>query len=147
MVGIFLKSLGEFNGRWSVLRRAVIIGLAVLWMCASGVWLCLAQILAWGSMFAGYLPNYSVVDAVAMTLDPELPCAQCLSIRAARDSVDAPIAVVLNKSLLEKLLLAFSGVVSVFVVWLGLFHCWRLRSVLRPESCWGCVLLPPPRVV
>jgi hypothetical protein len=45
-----------------------------------------AQVFAWGRMFAGYARSESFVKAANETFDPAKPCAICLAVCKAREA-------------------------------------------------------------
>jgi len=56
------------------------------WLCCQGLFLDVAQFVAWGTMFAGNVKQMSVPEAIEATFDPDLPCNLCLTIKEARAS-------------------------------------------------------------
>ena len=72
-----------------MLSRFRLIALLSAWLCASGAALDLAQVFAWGSMFAGYARHESLAAAACETFDPAKPCALCRAVSKARDDSKA----------------------------------------------------------
>jgi hypothetical protein len=66
--------------------RLRITALLLAWLCASGAALDVAQVFAWGRMFAGYARHESLAAAASETFDPAKPCALCRAVSKARDA-------------------------------------------------------------
>jgi hypothetical protein len=54
------------------------------WLCANGAVWDVAQVFAWGRMFAHYVNDLPVETALTRTFDPGKPCALCLAVQKAR---------------------------------------------------------------
>ena len=65
-------------------RAASIAALLFAWACSAGTLLELAQVFAWGRMYAGYARTMSGRDAWRETFDPAKPCEICRAIERAR---------------------------------------------------------------
>jgi hypothetical protein len=76
-----------------VRKKLTITSLLLAWLCANGAVLDLAQVVAWGKMFAGYATTMSVGTALRETFDAAKPCPLCASISAAKrvEQKQAPI--------------------------------------------------------
>jgi hypothetical protein len=99
-----------------------------------------AQVFAWGRMFAGYAQCESLSDAARATFDPGKPCAICRAVSRAREaSVPAP----LRAGSAEKLIL-ISEVPAEFVA-RNETPAWPDTGGRRPEARASDVPLPPPR--
>ncbi|HEX3730969.1 MAG TPA: hypothetical protein VHV47_14250 [Opitutaceae bacterium] len=65
--------------------RLRLSALLLAWLCASGAALDLAQVFAWGRMFAGYARHESLAAAASETFDPAKPCDLCRAVTKARE--------------------------------------------------------------
>jgi hypothetical protein len=86
-------------------EKTAIFALLLAWLCANGVLLDAAQVLAWAKMFAGYSSSMSVAAALDATFDPEKPCNLCVGISTARDTAKQQLPQAVERAA-EKLLLA-----------------------------------------
>ncbi len=68
----------------AVRRLLSTVALGFAWLCANGAIWDVAQVVAWGRMFANYSETMSMGAALAETLDPAKPCPLCLSVAAAK---------------------------------------------------------------
>jgi hypothetical protein len=75
-------------------RVASMLALVLAWVCAQGVLLEVAQVIAWSRMFAGFADTMRVADAVKETFDPANACPMCRAIEKAREAErgKAPVA-------------------------------------------------------
>jgi hypothetical protein len=67
-----------------VRRVSCFVCLLVAWLCANGAVLDVAQVCAWGRMFAHYVQAMPVETALSRTFDPGQPCELCLAVQQAR---------------------------------------------------------------
>lgn len=86
-------------------KKPAIFALLFAWLCANGVLLDAAQVLAWAKMFAGYSSSMSVAAALEATFDAEKPCGMCLGISAAKEASKKQLPQAVERSA-EKLQLA-----------------------------------------
>jgi hypothetical protein len=86
-------------------NKPAIFALLFAWLCANGVLLDAAQVLAWAKMFAGYSSTMSVAAALDATFDPDKPCGMCLGISAAKETSKQQLPQAVKRSA-EKLQLA-----------------------------------------
>jgi hypothetical protein len=54
------------------------------WLCANGMLLDVAQMIAWSRMFTGYVHSMPVAEALRETFDPAKPCRWCCAVQRAR---------------------------------------------------------------
>lgn len=121
-------------------RRFIHFSLLSAWLCASGAMLDVAQVIAWGHMFADYTRTESLVAAARETFDPGKPCAICRAVSQAREA-SAPTALRVGGS--EKLVL-ISEVPAEFVT-RDEPPAWPAMGAGRPEARTSDVPVPPPR--
>ncbi len=122
-------------------RRFIHLSLLSAWLCASGAMLDVAQVFAWGRMFAGYVQSESVSAAARETFDPGKPCAICRAVSRAREaSVPAP----LRAGSAEKLIL-ISEVPAEFMA-RAETPAWPLPGARWAEARVSEVPVPPPRI-
>jgi hypothetical protein len=89
-----------------VRKKSATACLLFAWLCANGAVSSLAQVFAWGSMFAGYARVLSVTEALTETFDASKPCELCVAVKKNRATEDAqPRGAVLSS---ERLFLACS---------------------------------------
>lgn len=112
------------------------------WMCASGAMLGLAQVAAWGQMFAGYARCESLSDAARETFDPNKPCAICRAVSKAHQAAETSA---LSKNAADKVILICERP-AAFVA-REATPVWPTFGPLRPIARSGEVLVPPPRTV
>lgn len=86
-------------------KKTALFALLLAWLCANGVLLDAAQVLAWAKMFAGYSNTMSVAAALDATFDPAKPCNLCVGISTARDAAKQQLPQAVERTA-EKLLLA-----------------------------------------
>jgi hypothetical protein len=123
-----------------MLRRVACFSLLSAWLCASGAMLDVAQVFAWGRMFAGYAQCESLSAAARETFDPGKPCAICRAVSRAREaSVPAP----LRAGGAEKLIL-ISEVPAEFMA-RGETPAWPVTGGRWAEKRVSEVPVPPPR--
>ncbi len=67
-------------------RRISVTFLIIAWVSAQGVVWDVAQAVAWGKMFAGYIQTETVGDSLRLTFDQQKPCGWCLFIQEARNA-------------------------------------------------------------
>jgi hypothetical protein len=83
--------------------------LLLAWLCANGAVTDIAQIFAWGRMFAGYARVLSVSEALVETFDANKPCEICLAVKKDRASEGQPVNAAAST---EKIFLVCSTVPS-----------------------------------
>lgn len=76
-------------------KKVSIVVILVAWLCANGAMWDVAQVFAWGRMFAGYARTLSVGAALRETFDLDKPCEMCRAIQTARttEKEQAPASV------------------------------------------------------
>jgi hypothetical protein len=131
-----LLSIGE-----RVRRGIAILSLTFAWLCANGAIWDLAQVLAWGRMFAGYSSTLSVGDALRATLDPAKACELCVGVAKAKEqsATSTPAA----NSEAAKLVLAMET--ETLVVSAPAPSAWLVRAEVTPPDWREAVPVPPPR--
>lgn len=122
------------------MRRFIHLSLLSAWLCASGAMLDVAQVFAWGRMFAGYVQRESLSEAAHETFDPGKPCAICRAVRQAREA-SAPVAPRAGGS--ERLIL-ISEIPAEFVA-PAATPAWPLPGSWLAELRVNEVPVPPPR--
>jgi hypothetical protein len=128
----------------AVVRKTVsLAGLLVAWLCANGALLDVAQIFAWGKMFAGYIETMSAGAALAQTFDPAKPCEICLSVSHAKqkEASQAPVTTERNPN---KVVLALEA--SPPLAKAALPVAWPRAIACSGPTRWEVVPVPPPRV-
>jgi hypothetical protein len=127
-----------------VSRRIPASFLLLAWLCASGAMLDVAQVVAWGRMFAGYARNNSVVSAAQQTFDPSKPCAICRAVSRAREA-SGPRSPAVASAGSEKRVLILEAATPFVAV--AAERDWpRVTSCAADVRC-GDVPVPPPRAV
>ncbi len=67
-------------------RQISVAFLIVAWVCAQGAVWDVAQAVAWGKMFAGYVQTETVGDSLRLTFDQQKPCEWCHFVQEARNA-------------------------------------------------------------
>lgn len=123
-------------------RRLASLSLLFAWLCASGVVLDVAQVFAWGRMFAGYVRTESIAKAARETFDPAKPCELCGAVSKAREASRGSAPAVPSAGA-DKMVMILER--SAPVVVLRPARTWPDVSPLLPEDRAGEVPVPPPR--
>jgi hypothetical protein len=123
-------------------RKFAVLSLAFAWLCANGAIWDLAQVVAWGKMFAGYSSTLSVGAALRETLDPAKACELCAGVAKAKESSGQTLPSASRDG--AKLVLALES--DSLVVRPPESREWT-TSPLRGIREWcDAVPVPPPRV-
>jgi hypothetical protein len=123
-------------------RRVAILSLLCAWLCASGAMLDLAQVFAWGRMFAGYARSESLVAAAKETFDPGKPCEICRAVSKARDAAARHAPAPLSAGA-EKMVMIFERAAPTVI--LGAEGSWPETGGAIALARPGEVPVPPPR--
>jgi hypothetical protein len=123
-------------------RRLAILSLLCAWLCASGAMLDLAQVFAWGRMFAGYARCESLAAAAKETFDPGKPCEICRAVSMARDAAAKHAPAPLSAGS-EKMVMIFERAAPAVI--LGVEGSWPGTEVAVAPARPGEVPVPPPR--
>jgi hypothetical protein len=123
-------------------NKPAIFALLFAWLCANGVLLDAAQVLAWAKMFAGYSSSMSVAAALDATFDAEKPCGMCLGISAAKEASKQQLPQAVERSA-EKLQLALHR--SEPIVLSHAAGDWPAPLASVAPSRTESVPVPPPR--
>ena len=118
------------------------ISLITAWLCASGAMLDVAQVFAWGRMFAGYARTESLSSAARETFDPGKPCAICRAVAKAREA-DCPHSPAPAPAGAEKMVMIDERA-APFVGSAPHFS-WPSAPVSRASARDGDVPVPPPK--
>lgn len=112
------------------------------WLCATGAVCDVAQLFAWGRMFAGYARVLSVGEALTETFDASKPCELCLAVKKARTTGDGQPRTM--EIAAEKLLLAWA-VPAKTELFAPPTHAWPAADNWRATTRVEPVPVPPPR--
>ena len=123
-------------------RRLAILSLLCAWLCASGAMLDLAQVFAWGRMFAGYARSESLAAAAKETFDPGKPCEICMAVCKARDAAAKHAPAPLSAGS-EKMVMIFERVAPLAMLEAGC--SWPETEGAVALGRPGEVPVPPPR--
>lgn len=96
-------------------KKIASLALLFAWLCANGALLDVAQVLAWGKMFAGYSGTMSVAASLEKTFDPAKKCKLCHGVARAREATQQQLPQAVERSA-EKLLLAMHTPSLVIIV-------------------------------
>lgn len=125
------------------MRRAVaILSLLFAWLCANGAIWDLAQVAAWGKMFAGYSATLSVGAALRETLDPAKACELCLGVAKAKEQTTQRMPSSTQDA--TKLVLAIET--EAVAVCAPAVQRWPVRTQPVRSEWRAAVPVPPPRV-
>ena len=117
--------------------------LLLAWLCATGAVCDVAQLFAWGRMFAGYARVLSVREALTETFDANKPCELCLAVKKTRTSEEGqPRAAEFSA---EKLLLACATTADTELVPIAPANHWPLALDWNATGRVDPVPVPPPR--
>jgi hypothetical protein len=123
-------------------RRLAVLPLLLAWLCASGALLDLAQVFAWGRMFAGYARTESLAAAARETFDPAKPCEICRAVGKARDAAERHGPAVPSAGA-EKMVMIFERAAPVVIV--ADAGSWPRADGACAAALPGDVPVPPPR--
>jgi len=123
-------------------RRVAILSLLCAWLCASGAMLDLAQVFAWGRMFAGYARSESLAAAAKETFDPGKPCEICRAVSKARDAAAKHAPAPLTAGA-DKMVMIFERAAPTVI--LEAVSSWPKAEGAVAPSRPGEVPVPPPR--
>ncbi len=124
------------------MRSVARVCLLCAWLCASGALLDVAQVAAWGRMFAGYARSESLAAAARETFDPGKPCAICRAVSKARAASNPAAPRVATA---DKLVLIFDAPATLVVR--AASPDWPVPGDLSAATRPGDVPVPPPRAV
>ncbi len=124
-------------------RRLASLSLLFAWLCASGAMLDVAQVFAWGRMFAGYVKSESIVAAAKETFDPAKPCEICGAVNKAREASSSHGTAVPSAGT-DKMVMIFDPATASVVPRPA--EAWPADMELRAAQRAGEVPVPPPRV-
>jgi len=123
-------------------NRIAHVSLLLAALLAAGSHLDLAQVFAWGRMFAGYAQEMPLTEAVAQTFNPESACALCRAIGHARKQQESsPLT---ETKVSKKILLAFAPK-SLFIALPVEIRRVRPMDWHMPEGERPAPAVPPPR--
>ena len=125
-------------------QKSATFCLLFAWLCANGAISNLAQVFAWGSMFAGYARELPVSAALAETFDARKPCDICVADTKSRASEDAPTRA---GSLTGEKLFLTCPVATTTGFPAPLIPRWAFASDWIALARTEPVPVPPPRVV
>ena len=123
-------------------NKPAIFALLFAWLCANGVLLDAAQVLAWAKMFAGYSSTLSIAAALDATFDPEKPCGMCLGISAAKETSKQQLPQAVEQSA-EKLQLALHRPEPIVLTHEA--GAWPATPAREAPRRTKSVPVPPPR--
>lgn len=123
-------------------RLVATLSLTFAWLCANGAIWDLAQVFAWGRMFAGYTSALSLGAALRETLDPAKACELCVGVAKAKEQSSQAMPAANPDS--AKLVLAMET--EVLVISAPLRREWPVTPHVLPGEWREAVPLPPPRV-
>lgn len=123
-------------------KKTAIFALLFAWLCANGVLLDTAQVLAWAKMFAGYSISMGVAEALSATFDPAKPCGLCVGIAAAKEASKQPRPTTVERAA-EKLLLALHRPEPIVLT--PETGAWPVSPAVVAKSRTDAVPVPPPR--
>jgi len=122
--------------------RIAHVSLLLAALLAAGSHLDLAQVFAWGRMFAGYAQEMPLAEAVAQTFNPEAACSLCRAIGHAREQQESsPLT---ETKVSKKILLAFAPA-SHFIASIGESMPLRTQDWKTPRMEKTAPPVPPPR--
>jgi len=129
-----------------VRKKVSFAALLFAWLCAIGALWDVAQVVAWGRMFADYSRVLSVSDALAATFDPALRCHLCESISAAKQAGkdQDPAIPVANDRQSQPLVLVCDLPAPIIFADIG--ADWSVAAIRHGPVRTEPVPLPPPRV-
>jgi hypothetical protein len=122
-------------------RGFAVLSLAFAWLCANGAIWDLAQVLAWGRMFAGYSSTLSVSAALRETLDPAKACELCVGVAKAKEQSSQTLPAASPE--VVKLVLALES--ELLVVSAPSLGEWPLPPWPSMAEWCDPVPVPPPR--
>jgi len=125
-------------------RRLASLSLLLAWLCASGAMLDVAQVFAWGRMFAGYVKSESIVAAARETFDPAKPCEICGAVSKAREASHSRGAAVPSAGTDRMVMIFDSSSASVLP---ARADAWPAEAGLSGARRVDVVPVPPPRGV
>lgn len=101
-----------------------------------------AQVFAWGRMFAGYARSESIMKAANETFDPTKPCAICLAVCKAREASTNHSPGVPARGMEKIVLISIRPMDFVSPKMPDAWPVYRGNVVFAPR---GDVPVPPPR--
>jgi hypothetical protein len=127
-----------------VRKNFAIASLVFAWLCANGAVWNAVQVVAWGSMFAGYARTLPVGEALRETFDLNKPCDMCVGLQQARSAENEQRPATVPGDAAARLDLLCDE--SARVIFAVPVREWPAIGALTASSWRAAVPVPPPRV-